>query len=375
MVPGNTIFLVDDSRELNDAAARILRASGYNVVQLFDGFECLELLKTRTPDLIMLDIVMPGLSGLDLCRQIKSSPDGKELFIILLSSVSTSADQQAEGLEVGADGYIVRPIQNRELLARVNAAIRIVDTEKELRIALTKSRKLEEELAGINATKDLFFSIIAHDLKNPINTILGFSQALVNDYKDLDSVKIQEILNIIADTSSKATDLLTNLLLWSGSQTGKIVFAPENFRLLKVVSESISPIENQAKLKSIEINLNISDKIYVFADKNMIMTVLRNIISNAVKFTQTGGKILIGATENTFNVEISVADTGIGISEEVIRKLFHIENSITTQGTESEEGTGLGLILCKEFIGKHGGIIWVESEIGKGGRFVFTIPK
>ncbi len=369
-----TILLVDDTKELNDAAARIIREAGYKVIQAFDGNECLELLNTITPDLLLLDVVMPGINGIEVCRQIKSSPETSGLFVVLLSGLKTSSDQQAEGLEAGADGYIARPVQNRELLARIESGIRIVTSERDMQKALNQSHVLEKKLSELNATKDLFLSIIAHDLKNPLNTILGFSQVLLEDFKELDHLQVEEYLGIIAETSKQTANLLDTLLIWAKAQSGKLDFNPEVMNIAELISDSIRIIENQAKAKNIKV-VNESEKVLIAkVDKEMIKTVIRNLLSNSVKFTPHNGNISISASVKNDNIVISVTDSGIGISSEVQDKLFRIDNKINTKGTDNEKGTGLGLILCREFVERHGGRIWVESEAGKGSRFSFSLP-
>jgi len=369
-----SILLVDDTKELNDASARVLKSAGYEVIQAYSGDECLKILQSVRPDLVLLDVVMDGLTGIDVCRKIKSTPDGINYHVILLSGLRISSDEQSEGLEAGADGYIARPVQNRELLARVEAAIRIVNAEKNLRIALERSHKLENELISINATKDLFFSIIAHDLKTPFNTIIGFSDLIIDMGKDIDQVKSDQYMKIIADSALQAYTLMENLLLWAGSQTGKIGFNTVRIELPELVSENISLVTGQAKAKNIIIESSVHRSCCVNGDKNMINTILRNLLSNAVKFTPQYGRINVSCSVNNSMIEITVADTGIGMPKEKLGKLFLIEYAGSTKGTDNEKGTGLGLILCKDFVEKHGGKIWVESEEGKGSRFIFTFP-
>lgn len=356
-----TILIVDDTRLLNDSSARILRNAGYNVVQAFDGNECLEILKTLKPDLLLLDVIMPGMDGIEVCRKIKSAPETSGLFIILQSGLRTSTDNQAEGLEAGADGYIARPLNNREFLARVEAALRIVESES--------------NLASLNATKDLFLSIIAHDLKNPFNTIIGFSELMLEKENELSREKSAEYLKVISDCATRAYSLLENLLLWGKAQSGKINFIPINLNLSDCISEALSLIYSQALAKNINISTSVDSTCTVYGDKNMIMTILRNILSNAVKFTPRDGNISIAVAENNEMAEIHVTDSGVGMSKEFSDKLFSIENANSTSGTNNEKGTGLGLLLCKEFVELNGGKIWVESEEGKGSKFIFTLPK
>jgi signal transduction histidine kinase len=224
-------------------------------------------------------------------------------------------------------------------------------------------------------TKDKFFSIIAHDLLNPFNVLLGFTEDLTINSTEYSTEEVRKAIHAIYDTSQKTYSLLKNLLEWARSQNGKIDFIPENVNLRGIVLDSITSVENQANQKKISIQSCISDKTLVFADRNLLTTILRNLLSNAVKFTPLKGKIFVNELELTDFIEISVTDTGIGISPENIQKLFKIENKQSTPGTANEKGTGLGLLLCKEFAERQSGKIWVESQINKGSTFKFTIPK
>jgi len=244
----------------------------------------------------------------------------------------------------------------------------------ERRIADEALKKSEEALQKLNATKDKFFSIIAHDLKSPFNSIMGFSELLVEQVKNKDYNGIEKFAGIILNSSQRAVDLLMNLMEWSRSQTGRMEFIPEHFELVDFMGEILFMFDDIAGQKSIIIKKNLPSKIPVFADKAMINTVIRNLVSNAIKFTKTGGEIIITATEKQNEILVSVKDNGVGIPHSAVDKLFRIDENYTTSGTNKEQGTGLGLILCKEFIEKHGGKIWVESEEGKGSMFSFIIP-
>jgi signal transduction histidine kinase len=225
------------------------------------------------------------------------------------------------------------------------------------------------------ATKDKFFSIIAHDLKSPFNSIAGFSDLLIQQVQEKDYEGIEEYATIIQDSSQRVMNLLMNLLEWSRSKTGRMEYNPEFVELVGLINQAIELLSDAARQKSITLKLETPRNTPVSADRAMISTVLRNLISNAVKFTQPGGEIIISLVQKQKEVTISVIDTGIGIKKELIEKLFKIEESYTTVGTQNEKGTGLGLILCKEFVEKHGGKIRAESELGKGSKFSFTIPK
>ena len=230
------------------------------------------------------------------------------------------------------------------------------------------------ELNELNASKDKFFSIIAHDLKNPFNTIIGFSEMLKDEIPSGDLNKSGEYAGMIYDSATKTFRLLENLLEWANSQRGKISFNPVPLNLGEILKEDLKILNEMAVRKNIELNNHFDDDLTVIADKNMIKTILRNLISNAIKFTHKNGKVEVTATTDNRRVVISVSDSGIGMTKETIAKLFRIDSNLSTQGTENEKGTGLGLILCKEFVEKHGGKIWVESEPGKGSIFRVTLP-
>ena len=248
-------------------------------------------------------------------------------------------------------------------------------TNEQLEIAIKKISKSEADLKESNNAKDKFFTIISHDLKGPFNSLLGFSELLIKKAKEYDKEKIIKFGNAINISAHDLYDLTENLLLWGNAQSGNLQNIPEKVNLRKLVIDNISVLKSSAEKKNIILYQEIPENIYVYVDINIISMVIRNLISNALKFTNSGGKISVISVEKDNLVEISVIDTGIGISEESIKKLFRIDIHYTTKGTSDENGTGLGLILCKEFVEKSGGKIWVESEPGKGSTFKFTLPK
>jgi len=249
---------------------------------------------------------------------------------------------------------------------------------RKYRTTIEQKEKIESystELQKINRSKDKFFSILAHDLKGPFNSLIGFSELLINEIQNKDFENIEEYTHIIHQTSNQTFNLLVNLLEWSRSQTGKIEFNPDSFNLANLIDEIISLLKYSAGKKKIKLTTNIPHDLKVFADKNMLKTVLRNLVSNSIKYTKENGSITVSSTDHKNATQISISDTGIGINKENLEKLFLIENTISMSGTNNEKGTGLGLILCKEFIEKHKGKIWVESEVEKGSVFHFTLPK
>ena len=245
----------------------------------------------------------------------------------------------------------------------------------ERKMAENALKENESRLRELNATKDKFFSIIAHDLKNPFNSILGLSNILVEQIHEKNFDGIEEYAAIIQKSSMQVYELLVNLLEWSRTQIGRIEFSPEYIELGALINEVAELLNDSARQKSIVIFKEFPRNMIVSADKAMISSVLRNLITNAIKFTHPDGQVIISADKKPDELTISITDNGIGISKETIGRLFRIDENHIALGIQNEKGTGLGLILCKEFIEKHGGKIWVESEVGKGSTFCFTIPK
>jgi len=238
-----------------------------------------------------------------------------------------------------------------------------------------KLYKVYEELKELNKTKDKFFSIIAHDMRSPFQGLMGYSEILSNEYSTLSDEEKMFFIKSIDELSHNTYNLLENLLEWSRIQTGKIIYDPTDLKLHAELIPTVNLLTQTAKNKDILLNCLIDDNILVKADKNMLQTIIRNLVSNAIKFTNSGGKITISSRVVNNSVELSVKDTGVGIRKENLQNLFKVDKSISTKGTANEEGSGLGLILCKEMIQMNGGTIWIESEPGKGTTFLFTLKK
>ncbi len=240
---------------------------------------------------------------------------------------------------------------------------------------ISENRNNELKLMELNATKDKFFSIMAHDLRSPFNAVMGFGNLLAEKIQQKDYDGIEEYARIIQNSSERAMGLLTNLMEWSRLQTGRKEFSPENIEITALINEVAVLANDAAQQKQINISKIFPQNTPAFADKAMMSTILRNLISNAIKFSNRGGEIVVSVEKKQTEWLISVSDNGVGINIDTVPKLFRIDESLSTTGTQDEKGTGLGLILCKEFVEKHGGKIWVESEVGIGSSFYFTIPE
>ena len=265
-------------------------------------------------------------------------------------------------------------LKNRR--GEVYGALYVARDIRERKEAERKINEYVKQLKHLNASKDRFFSIIAHDLRNPFTAVLGFADILAKDAHELNPDEIKEFSSGLYSQSKAIYDLLENLLEWSRIQTGSMKYNPANINLCEFVNELMGVFSSLVSQKKIGLNINCDPGIKVFADENMLSTVFRNLTSNAIKFTNETGSVFINAKEfDDKFVEVSVKDTGVGIPLDAQEKLFKIDEHLSTKGTNNEEGTGLGLILCKDLITKNGGEINMESEEGKGTTFKFTIPK
>ncbi|MEI8204665.1 MAG: hybrid sensor histidine kinase/response regulator [Bacteroidota bacterium] len=354
------ILIVDDTPQNIQVLGNILYEKGYNISISTSGEHALQSVNVKTPDLILLDIQMPEMNGFEVCELLKLDEKTKDIPVIFLTAIS-DPENIVRGFEYGAVDYITKPFNTAELISRVGT-----------HIELKKSR---EKLVELNATKDKFFSIIAHDLKNPAFALKFLLQQIILQFPGLSKEELLESLINLPDASINLYNLLENLLLWSKSQRGTLGFNPEKIPLQYLVEKIISHSKASAENKNIQIETSIEDSLYVFADQMMLQTVILNLLSNAIKFTHENGIISVAARSDETHVEISIKDSGVGINETRLTNLFSIATTQTTKGTKNEEGSGLGLIICKEFIECNHGEISVKSRQGEGSTFSFKLPK
>lgn len=354
------IFIVDDNVINNNILRNILGKVGYETTFITESDKAIEVLLHESFDLILLDIMMPGKDGFDLALEINANPQIDDIPIIFLTARSDT-ESKLRAFSSGGVDYISKPFIKEELLARVRSQINLRNTRKKLVIA--------------NKSKDKFLSIIAHDLKSPISTFKNITAVLLKDYNDFEREDILDFIQKLDESANNIYKLLEDLLEWSRAQNDRLIYEPNLILLNKLIENCLDILINTADKKEINIINKIDKDIFVFIDLKMISTVLRNLISNAIKFTHHNGTILIDYKVSGDFVIVSINDNGIGIKEEHKEKLFRIDSQHTTIGTDDEIGTGLGLLLCKEFVERNKGKIWFDSEYGKGTTFYFTIPK
>lgn len=385
------ILCIDDEEIILQALEEQLNNSfgdEYVVETSDSGDDALEFFKELMEEgnkipVVISDYLMPGMKGDEVLKQIHELSPGS-LKILLTGH----ADIEGIGNAINNAKlyrYIAKPWDKEDLVLTVREAIKSflqeIKIRKQNEELLVLNASLEEkvkirteELSIANASKDKFFSIIAHDLKNPFTALFGLTELLIDDW---DGIPEEMKLNWLKELrkSTKVTfNLLQNLLEWTRSQTGNIVVKVSEFDASELINQTIELLKGQAEIKSIEVKSLVEKSSLCMADENMITTVFRNLISNSIKFTNKGGIINVTLTEIDGFYEFCIQDNGIGMNKETLNKLFKITEKSKRKGTENEEGTGLGLILCKEFVEKNGGRIRVESEENSGSKFYFTVP-
>ncbi len=491
---GSKILVVDDdATNLKYLLIRLTQA-GFEISQATSGNEALELLNNYLPDLILLDIKMPGLDGFEVCRIVKQMEQTEDIPIIFLTALTDTVDK-VKGFDAGGVDYVTKPINFDELNARIIAHLTLVKQHRELKASeakfqmladfsydfeywlttkntfnyvspsakritgyeaadfendpallrriihpedrdkiwgdlesglhskeplvrvfriVTKNgeirwiahkslaiidkdgknygrrasnqdittlklvedalRRSEKELKDANLSKDKFLSILAHDLKSPFTGLLGLSEMLVNYLNDLSKDEMREFSSGIFESAKVIYSLIDNLLLWTRVQSGRIDFDPKPRNLRQTVQEVLFLSETNALKKNISLFNEVDPSFTAVCDKNMLEMILRNLISNAVKFTNYAGEIKVTAKDLGDLIELSVSDNGVGISAENLGKLFKIESIVSTEGTNNEQGTGMGLLLSRDFVEIQGGNIRVESELNEGTTISFTLP-
>ncbi len=374
-------ILIADDLPLNIQTLKsVLLSENYKVEEAKNGKEALDLALEKDFDIILLDIVMPRMNGFEVCRRLKLEKSKKDIPIIFLTA-ETDIDSVVTGLELGAVDYVCKPFNTIELLARVKTHITLRVLNNSLQKEIEERKKTEKllranelHLKKINATKDKIFSIIINDLSEPVSKLFSNTEFLSFYYKKLDRYKIEEKMEELTLSSIRLKRLFENIVTWSRSQKNKISFFPKNVNFHKILSSNLEIFEKIILQKSLKINVNIDKNIFVFADENMLSIILKNLISNAIKFSFENKEIDIFTKKTGNFLKISIEDYGIGIKKIDIKNLFKIDTQYHKIGNNTEEGAGLGLIICKEFIEINKGEIFLESEIKKGSKFTFTLP-
>lgn len=361
------VLILDDNSENLNVLYNYLHKIGYKVYVMQDPINAVKQIPDIMPDLILLDIMMPEMDGFEVCKILKSKDKTKSIPIIFITALTETADK-LKGFKLGAVDYITKPFEYGEVSARIRTHLTILKQSQKL-------NELNDALQKSNEAKDQLFSIISHDLKTPFSGFLGLVKLMIEDFENMESDDMKLNLESIHSAAKRLYALLENLLEWSRLQAGKINFNPENVNLFDTVNNVLNIYESILQKKRISIKNNIIPSYYLNADSNMLQTILRNLINNAIKYTHKNGLITLDADETENDIQIIISDTGIGMRENRLETLFSIKHKMSAKGTEGEEGTGLGLILTENLIRKHGGTIRAESIYSKGSSFIFNLPK
>lgn len=361
------ILIVDDVVSNVLLLKVLLTNEKYQIATASDGTQALAQVEKEKPDLILLDVMMPGLSGFDVAEKLKANPETVEIPIIFLTALNSPSDI-VKGFQVGGNDFVSKPFNKDELLIRVRHQISLVAAK---RIILAQT----EELRKIITARDKLYSVIAHDLRSPMGSIkMVLNMLILNLPKETIGEEMSHLLTMANQTTEDVFALLDNLLKWTKSQIGKLNVVYQDIDIVELVEGVVDIYKIVAEIKKIGIRLEASDSVPAHADIDMIKTVVRNYLSNAVKFSNEGTEVVVRVETKDDRVVVSVEDQGCGIDEEGQKMLLHTNTHFSTFGTNDEEGSGLGLLLCQDFVTKNGGKLWFTSVKGKGSTFYFDLP-
>lgn len=368
------ILIVDDQPNNLKVISSVL-GDKYSISVANSGENALKILNKVTPQLILLDIMMPGMNGFEVCEKLKANEGTKEIPVIFLTA-KTEISDLVKGFNYGAVDYITKPFNATEVKVRINNHLSLAHAKSQIKAQKKDLQEKNQALKKLMSEKDKFFSIIAHDLKSPFSGLLGMLELMNDEGTELTEEETKKLLPALLKNAENVYALVENLLEWSRLQRNALEVNSEKMNPQEVVNEVLGYLEATANQKQITLINEVNENHAVFADRMMFNTILRNLISNALKFTREGGKITVASeTEADGKVVISVTDTGIGMDSKTIDEVFSIDKNVSTPGTNNEQGTGLGLILCKEFIELQKGEIRIKSKVNEGTCISFTLPK
>ncbi len=359
-----TILIADDNPDNLKIVAQILSICNYKIVIATNGEEAVELTRRTSPDLILLDVMMPKMDGFEACRIIKSDPGYKDIPVVFITALNDSGSL-VKGFESGGVDYITKPFNKDELIRRVT-------THVNLKSARDKLEHTAKHLAELNSLKDKMFSVIGHDLRSPLGSVKMTLEFLASTIEEKDDMG--ELVGIMLKATDDVFSLLENLLGWARTQSGNLSIIPETLNVNDLVSGIYFLNKGSIEQKQLQYNSAIDGGHTIWADLGIMKIVIRNLVSNAIKFTPEQGSLNITSESGGDKTRIIVADTGVGIAEDVLPQIFDPLKHYTSYGTNNESGSGLGLTLCKELVERSNGKLWVESEVGKGSSFFIELP-
>ena len=362
-----TILIVDDNQTNIILLQAILKRAKYNTVSATNGTDALRIMQEMHPDLVLLDIMMPEMDGYEVARRKDEIEDIQSIPFLFVTALSDT-NSMVKGFKPGCSDFITKPFNTEEILIRIHHQIINVENR---RIINSKN----EELKSLIRNRDKLYAVVAHDLRSPLGTIKSVLDILdENLNSEIIGFELYDLLHATTESADELFGLLENLLFWTRTQMGKLIFQPKEIKITDAVTDAIKATSSMSNIHRIDISYSDNTgNATVLADKNMITTVIRNILANAIKFSDEDSSIEIETKIVDNQLSCSITDHGCGMDDEV-KQALQQQISITTTGKHQEEGTGLGLTLCREFIRAHNGNLSFESEMNVGTTFTFTIP-
>lgn len=362
-----TILIVDDNQTNIILLQAILKRAKYNTVSATNGADALRIMQEMHPDLVLLDIMMPEMDGYEVARRKDEIEDIQSIPFLFVTALSDT-NSMVKGFKAGCSDFITKPFNTEEILIRIHHQIINVENR---RIINSKN----EELKSLIRNRDKLYAVVAHDLRSPLGTIKSVLDILdENLNSEIIGFELYDLLHATTESADELFGLLENLLFWTRTQMGKLIFQPKEIKITDAVTDAIKATSSMSNIHRIDISYSDNTgNATVLADKNMITTVIRNILANAIKFSDEDSSIEIETKIVENQLSCSITDHGCGMDDEV-KQALQQQISITTTGKHQEEGTGLGLTLCREFIRAHNGNLSFESEMNVGTTFTFTIP-
>ncbi len=361
------IIVAEDNADMRSYICRLLTEAGFTVNAYPDGNAALTACLANRPELVLSDVMMPGLDGFGLLKRLRAEALTATLPVILLSA-RAGEESRIDGLSTGADDYLIKPFHAHELVARVDGTIRLARARREVEAEL---RKAKEDAENATKLKDKFLSLVSHDLKGPLGAVRGFLMLMRDDLALREQQEMVKFIDMSVESSDRMIKMISELLSVSRFKTGKIVPRLKPLSVRKLAETELKLLAPLAAGKNVQLLNEIPEGLELCADPDLLAEVIQNLISNAIKFSKKGGTVRV---MNSGQGVITVGDDGMGISPERREKLFRYEELTSTFGTAGEPGTGLGLPLSYDLVKAHGGELSVESTLGKGSKFSVRLP-
>ncbi len=385
---GAQILIVEDQPANIDLLRAQLADQGYCIETALDGEDALRRVAVRKPDLILLDIMLPKRSGFEICKLIKGQPETHSIPVIMVTALK-DMESRVKGITVGADDFLTRPVDRSELLSRVKSMLRIKrlhdellresehahQTSEQLELQQRVMKSMSAQLMQASHLKYEFIVNMSHALRTPLNVVIGFSEILQDELVGPLNERQKKYMQNVLESSRQLQKLIVNIVDVFKIDTGKVPIEATEFSLRDLIRGSLLMFEEAAREKQIEVSVNVASEIArVYADPQKLLTVLENLLSNAFKFTPSGGRISVDAARDGENVRICVEDTGVGLSSEECANIFNEFYRAPATAGMSGGGSGLGLTISRKLVLLQGGEIWAESSKGSGSKFFFTLP-